>query len=61
MKTGCGIITFLMSCLTTSVWLIVTMTSADTQNIQASKELDLKVEKFLDENRGRWHDWNVPY
>jgi len=24
-------------------------------------ELDRKVKKFLDENRTKWHDWNVPY
>ena len=50
-----------MSCLATSILLIGTMTSVDAQNIQSSKELDAKVEKFLDENRGHWHDWNVSY
>jgi len=38
-----------------------TMTSVDAQNIRTLKELDAKVEKFLNENRNRWHDWNVPY
>jgi len=61
MKTGCGIMTFLMTCLCTSILLISTMTSVDAQETRASKELDAKVEKFLNENRGRWHDWNVPY
>jgi len=41
--------------------LIGTITSVDAQNIQTTKERDAKVEKFLNENRGRWHDWNVPY
>jgi predicted O-methyltransferase YrrM len=31
------------------------------QKTATSKDLDAKVEKFLNENRGRWHDWNVPY
>jgi len=61
MKTNCGIITFLITCLATSILLIGTMTSVDAQKIQSSKELDAKVEKFLNENRGHWHDWNVPY
>ncbi len=61
MKTGCGIITFLITCLSTCIFLISTMVSVDAQKIQTSKELDTKIEKFLDENRGHWHDWNVPY
>ena len=61
MKTGCGIITFLITCLATSILLMGTMTSVDAQNIRTLKELDAKVEKFLNENRNRWHDWNVPY
>jgi len=61
MKLSCGITTFLMNCLATCILLIGTMTSVDAQKIQTSKELDAKVERFLDENRGQWHDWNVPY
>ena len=61
MKTGCGIMTFLITCLATSILLIGTMASVDAQSIRTSEGLDLKVQKFLDENRGRWHDWNVPY
>ncbi len=61
LKTRCNIVTFLMTCLATSILVIGTMTSVDAQDIQTSKELDSKVEKFLDENRGRWHDWNVSY
>ena len=61
MKSGCGVIIFLMTCLATPILSIGTMTSVDAQKIQTSKELDLKVERFLDENRGHWHHWNVPY
>jgi caffeoyl-CoA O-methyltransferase len=53
--------TFLITCVYTSILLIGTMTSVDAQETRASKELDAKVEKFLNENRGHWHDWNVPY
>jgi len=61
MKTRCDIITFLMTCLATSVLLIGTITPIDAQNVQTTKELDAKAEKFLNENRERWRDWNVPY
>lgn len=44
-----------------SVLLMGTLTSASAQSHQTSRELDAKVEKFLNENRGRWYDWNVPY
>lgn len=59
MKIGWGNITFLIIFLV--ILLMGTMTSVDAQNIRTSKELDVKVEKFLDKNRNRWHDWNVPY
>jgi caffeoyl-CoA O-methyltransferase len=44
-----------------SVLLVGTLTSVSAQSHQTSRELDAKVEKFLNENRGHWHDWNVPY
>ncbi len=50
-----------MTWLAAFVLLVSAVTSVDAQRIQASKDLDLKVEKFLDENRGHWQDWNVPY
>jgi caffeoyl-CoA O-methyltransferase len=37
------------------------VTSLFAQSPQTSRELDARVEKFLNENRGHWHDWNVPY
>jgi len=48
-------------CMGVSVLLMGTLTSASGQTHQTSRELDAKVEKFLNENRGRWYDWNVPY
>jgi predicted O-methyltransferase YrrM len=35
--------------------------SAFAQRTATSKDLDVKVEKFLNENRRNWHDLNVPY
>jgi len=37
------------------------LTAVFAQSHQTSRELDAKVEAFLDENRKNWHDWNVPY
>ncbi len=51
----------LIACLATSILLIGTIISVFAQSPQTSKELDAKVEKFLNENRRSWHDWNVPY
>jgi caffeoyl-CoA O-methyltransferase len=50
-----------ITCMGISVLLVGTFTSNFAQRPQTSKELDAKAEKFLNENRGRWHDWNVPY
>jgi predicted O-methyltransferase YrrM len=36
-------------------------TSVFAQTRQTSRELDAKVEAFLNENRRNWHDWNIPY
>jgi caffeoyl-CoA O-methyltransferase len=44
-----------------SIFLVSMTTSVFAERPQTSKELDGKVEKFLNENRGHWHDWNVPY
>ncbi len=52
---------FFISCLATSILILGTMASVDAQMIGNPKRLDTKVEKFLEENRKHWHDWNVPY
>ena len=44
-----------------SVLLVGTLTSVSAQSHQTSRELDAKVEKFLNENRRHWQDWNVSY
>ena len=44
-----------------SVLFVGTLTPVSAQSQQTSRALDAKVEKFLNENRGHWHDWNVPY
>ncbi len=38
-----------------------TVVSVFSQKNGVSKDLDAKVEKFLNENRRKWHDLNVPY
>lgn len=52
--------TFLIACLAICFLLTGAMASVDAQSL-TSIELDSKVQKFLDENRGRWQDWNLPY
>jgi predicted O-methyltransferase YrrM len=47
--------------MSVSILLFVPVLSVFAQKTATSKDLGAKVEKFLNENRGRWHDWNVPY
>jgi predicted O-methyltransferase YrrM len=54
-------IRILIACLGICILSGGTMISVYAQEIRTSKELDAKVERFLNENRGKWHDWNVPY
>jgi caffeoyl-CoA O-methyltransferase len=51
----------LITCLCGLILFIGTILSVSAQKPQTSQELDVKVEKFLEESRGKWHDWNVPY
>jgi predicted O-methyltransferase YrrM len=51
----------LITCLSTSIILVGTIISVFGQKTGVSKELDARVEKFLNETRGNWYDWNVPY
>jgi caffeoyl-CoA O-methyltransferase len=44
--------------LTAALTSITSLTFA--QNPQAG-DLDVKVEKFLKENRSQWNDWNIPF
>jgi predicted O-methyltransferase YrrM len=54
-------IKLLITCLSTSIFLVGTILSAFGQKAGISKELDAKAEKFLNENRDGWYDSNVPY
>jgi caffeoyl-CoA O-methyltransferase len=54
-------IRILIVCLGMLTFLVGMMTSVFAQSPQTSRELDARVEKFLNENRRHWHDWNVPY
>ena len=31
------------------------------EDLQVSRALDARVKKFLEDRKGTWHDWNVPY
>jgi predicted O-methyltransferase YrrM len=51
----------LIAGMSLSILLFGTVLSVFAQKAVTSRELDATVEKFLNESRGRWHDWNVPY
>jgi len=48
-----------IACLGVVILLVGSTISIFAQ--QVSTELDAKIEKFLTEKRGKWHEWNVPY
>jgi caffeoyl-CoA O-methyltransferase len=50
-----------ITCMGISALLVGILTSVCAQSQQDSGSLDARVEKFLNENRGHWQDWNVPY
>ena len=54
-------IKILIASIGISILSVGTAISVYAQKTATSKELDTRVEKFLNENRGKWHDWNVPY
>jgi len=31
------------------------------EELQSNKALDEKVRMFLENRKGKWHDWNIPY
>jgi len=51
----------LITCMCLSILLVGTVLSVFAQKTGTPKELDATVEKFLNENRRNWHDWNVSY
>jgi predicted O-methyltransferase YrrM len=51
----------LMVCGCLEVLLIACPAPVFPQGAGSSKGMDARVEKFLNENRSDWHDWNVPY
>lgn len=40
---------------------LLTVQYATGQAVKSNPDLDARVKKFLDDNRGRWYDMNVPY
>jgi len=51
----------LITCMSLSILLAGAVHSVFAQKAGTSKNLDAKVEKFLNENRRSWHDLNVSY
>jgi predicted O-methyltransferase YrrM len=51
----------LIACLGLSILFLGPVMSVYAQKTATSNEMDNRIEKFLNENRGKWHDWNVPY
>ncbi len=51
----------LIASMSLSILLGGAVLLAFAQKAGTSKELDARVEKFLNDNRRNWHDWNVPY
>jgi predicted O-methyltransferase YrrM len=51
----------LIACLGILILLVGNMVSVFAQKTRTSKELDARVEKFLIENRAKWHEENVAY
>ena len=51
----------LIASMSLSILLVGAALSVFAQKTGTSKSLDGTVEKFLNENRRNWHDWNVPY
>ena len=49
---------FLISLIFCSSFLIRT---GDCQELQDNKALDEKVRMFLENRKGTWRDWNIPY
>jgi caffeoyl-CoA O-methyltransferase len=50
----------LMVCGCLAVLLTVYLVPVFPQGAGSSKGMDAGIEKFLNENRSSWHDWNVP-
>jgi hypothetical protein len=51
----------LMACGCLEVLLIGCPAPVFPQGAGNAKRMDARVEKFLNENRSNWHDWNAPY
>jgi predicted O-methyltransferase YrrM len=54
-------IKILIGCLGISILSVGAMISVYAQRTGTPNELDAKVENFLNDNRGRWYNSNVPY
>ncbi|PKN30710.1 MAG: methyltransferase [Deltaproteobacteria bacterium HGW-Deltaproteobacteria-21] len=51
----------LSACLSICVLTATALGPAIARSSPSSADIDKKVQKFLNENRSQWSDWNVPY
>jgi protein-L-isoaspartate O-methyltransferase len=56
-----ALIKFFITFLSLLILIVVVQLTVFVQKSPAQTALDRRVEKFLNENRTKWHDWNVPY
>jgi predicted O-methyltransferase YrrM len=47
--------------ITLILCLSFSIRTASCEELQNNKALDEKVRKFLENRKGTWHDWNIPY
>ena len=47
--------------ITLILCLIFSIRTASCEELQNNKALDEKVRMFLENRKGTWHDWNIPY
>ena len=47
--------------ITLIFYLSFSIPSGSCEELQNNKALDEKVRMFLENRKGKWHDWNIPY
>lgn len=56
-----ALIKFFITFLSLLILIVGVQFTVFVQKSPAQTALDRRVEKFLNDNRMKWHDWNVPY
>jgi predicted O-methyltransferase YrrM len=50
-----------VSLIAVILFAVLTVKSGICGEIRDNKDIDEKVETFLERRKGTWHDWNIPY